>query len=268
MKLKYAYILGFKAMLLLVFHSCIKEKSTLKTTPLQQNDKQKDKEIEVEKDSIKYITGEYELIYGKTYFIGSKDAKIYKGAIIIEKLSETDLGFYSAYKRKKIAPIGDFGVIRSFKNNFHNLSICDDNWINGYSKNNYTNTTYLHNQIMIQKKEDVLTVIRYGSNFRNYMIYKKKKIEDNFFISLVKTLESSKLDYEEFLVKYKKAKNYNKSKLQIEYIFEDNMWMSKHNHKEDYKKWETLHSYQNPNQNGKFIKEDSIFMTTLKKILK
>ncbi|PHR72858.1 MAG: hypothetical protein COA67_03920 [Lutibacter sp.] len=209
------------------------------------------------------ITGEYELINGKTHIIDSDTNKIHKGAIIIEKLSETDFGFYAAYKRKKITPIGDFGVLRNFIGNYYNIAICDEDWVEGYTKEDFTNGIYLHNEVIIKKKGDLLAIIRYGGNFRNYMLYKKKKPKSKFNVSLIRTLKSSRLEYDEFLLEYKKAKNCDENKLDIQYVFQDNIYITKHQHKEDYASFEKSHSFQNSHQNGRFVKKDSIFMMQL-----
>ncbi|WP_299312664.1 hypothetical protein [uncultured Aquimarina sp.] len=209
--------------------------------------------------TVEDISGVYELIHGKTHIIGSENFEIYKAAIVIDKLSQTDFGFYSAYKRKEISPIGDFGVLRSFKNNFYKLEICDEKKVDGYTKDNFTNGLYLHNKVFVYKKGDSLGVVQYGGNFRNYMLYKKKKNESNFYVSLVKTIENTKLDYQQYLKKYKKAKKHDTAKLQIKHNFNGDVWKTKHLHKEDYASFEKIHSYQNPYQEGKFIKEDEVF---------
>jgi hypothetical protein len=211
------------------------------------------------------ITGEYELVNGKAFNFNSEDDKIFRAAIIIEKLSETDFGFYAVNKIKDIKPSSDFGVIRKFVGNYYNLSICDEEWVEGYTKSNFTNGIYLHNQMIIEKRGDLLVMIRYGSNFRSYMLYKKKKSQANFNSALVKTLKSSKLYYEQFLLDYEKAKHFDEDKLRIEYVFRDSLYKTKHYHNEDYANIETTHSYQNPYQKGKFIEQDSIFMSQLER---
>lgn len=229
----------------------------------QKTSSDSNKQEEVKEDDIQYtvedISGVYELINGKTHIVNSDSHEIYKAAIVIEKLSETDFGFYSAYKRKEISPIGDFGVLRGFKNDFYNLAICDGEDIEGYSKDNFTNGLYLHNKVMVHKKGDSIGIIRYGGNFRNYMLYKKKKNQSDFYTSLVKTLKNTKLDYEKFLKEYKNANNYNTTKLQLKHFFEGGVWKTKHIHTEDYASFEKTHSYQNPDQDGKFTEEDTLF---------
>ncbi|MDH7447579.1 hypothetical protein [Aquimarina sp. 2201CG14-23] len=205
------------------------------------------------------ISGVYELIQGENHMIGSENFEMYKAAIVIDKLSETDFGFYSAYKVKDISPIGDFGIFRSFKNNFYKLAICDEKEVEGYTKDNFTNGLYIYNQIFIHKKGDTLGIVRYGGNFRHYMLYKKKKNESKFYVSLVKTIKNAKQNYQEYLKEYEKAKNYDTSKLQIKHDFDGDIWKTKHIHDEDYARFESTHSYQNPYQEGKFIQQDAIF---------
>ncbi len=249
-------------LILLVCISCTKntkvKKDTVKDIAVDGLKKEVEP-IKVKNTTVEDISGVYELINGKTYMIGSENFEIYKATIAIERLSETDFGFYSAYKRKDIAPIGDFGVLRNFKNNFYKLDICDEEDIEGYTKDNFTSGLYLHNKVIIHKKGDSLGIVQYGGNFRNYMLYKKKKKESNFYVSLVKTIKNAKLDYQKYLKKYEKAKNYDTNKLEIEHNLHDDVWKTKHHHKEDYASFYNTHSYQNPNQEGKFIKEDAVF---------
>ncbi|WP_298545020.1 hypothetical protein [uncultured Aquimarina sp.] len=215
-------------------------------------------------ETVEDISGVYELIQGENHMIGSENFEMYKAAIVIDRLSETDFGFYSAYKVKDISPIGDFGIFRNFKNDFYKLAICDEKKVEGYTKDNFTNGLYLHNKVFIYKKGDSLGIVQYGSNFRNYMLYKKKKNESNFYVSLVKTMKNAKQDYQEYLKEYEKAKNYNASKLRIKHDFNGDVWRTKHIHNEDYASFETTHSYQNPYQEGTFIQQDAIFKSQFK----
>jgi len=215
--------------------------------------------------TVEDISGVYELIHGKTHMIDSESYEIYKAAIVIDRLSETDFGFYSANKIKDITPLGDFGVFRNFKNNFYKLSICDGEEVEGYTKDNFTNGLYLNNQVIVYKKGDSLGIIQYGSNFRKYMLYKKKKNESNFYISLVNTIKNTKLDYQKYLKEYEKAKKYDNSKLEIKHNFNGDVWKTKHHHKEAYASFETTYTYQDPYQEGKFIKEDAVFKSQFKR---
>ncbi|WP_299435578.1 hypothetical protein [uncultured Aquimarina sp.] len=209
--------------------------------------------------TIEDISGVYELIQGENHMIGSENFEMYKAAIVIDRLSETDFGFYSAYKVKDISPIGDFGIFRSFKSNFYKLAICDEKKVEGYTKDNFTNGLYLHNKVFVYKKGDSLGIVQYGSNFRNYMLYKKKKNESKFYISLVKTIKSAKQDYQKYLKEYEKAKNYDTAKLQVKHSFNGEVWNTKHLHDEDYTSFEHTYSYQNPYQEGTFIQQDAVF---------
>jgi len=205
------------------------------------------------------ISGVYELIQGENHMIGSENFEMYKAAIVIDRLSETDFGFYSAYKVKEISPIGDFGIFRSFKSNFYKLAICNEKKIEGYTKDNFTNGLYLHNKVFVYKKGDSLGIVQYGSNFRNYMLYKKKKDESNFYVSLVKTMKNAKQDYQKYLKEYEKAKNYDTAKLQVKHSFNGEVWRTKHIHNEGSTSFEHTYSYQNPYQEGTFIQQDAIF---------
>lgn len=209
------------------------------------------------------ISGHYELITGETLFIGSDDNVLYKAEIFIERLSETDFGFYSAYKRKKISPIGDFGIIRKYKNNYNVIRICEVESKKGFTKENFERGIYLFNQLIIYKKGDTLGVIRYGSNFRRYMLYKKKKNDTNSSSYLVKTLKTSKLDYKSLLSDYEKAINYNRNKLKIEQKPFNEGWVTKHSHKNDSISFQKTMYYQDPYQDGKFVKQDAIFLKQL-----
>lgn len=212
------------------------------------------------------IAGEYEMIKGFTHFIGSEDDEILSANLIIEKLSETDYGYYSAHKIKNIRPNERVGVLRNYKNNFYNLSICDNNPSEGITEENFINGIYLHNQVIIKKKGDTLAMIRYGGNFRRYMLYKKLRPETNYNIYLEDALDRSKFDYNNFIIEYNKAKNYDKSKLQIAYIETNYGWVSKHNHKEDSINFNKTHYYQNPNQDDMFTKQDSTFLHLFKSV--
>ncbi|WP_435263516.1 hypothetical protein [Tenacibaculum sp. nBUS_03] len=265
-------------LLILVFFSCAqntkeKEERVFKVQDVSEQivGTSVDEVNDGKESSIEYITedisGVYELVQGKTHIIGGDNFDIHKAAIVINRLSETDFGFYSANKTKGISPIGDFGVLRSFKNGFYKLAICNEEGVEGYDKNNFTNGLYLYNKVIIHKKGDLLGVIKYGSNFRNYMLYKKKKDASNFYVSLVKTIKNSKLEYYKYLQNYKKAKKIDVAKLKIEHYFDGDVWKTKHFHSEDYISFESTHSYQNPNQKGQFIKEDTIFKNQFKNII-
>ncbi|WP_431166291.1 hypothetical protein [Tenacibaculum halocynthiae] len=259
-------------LIILVFFSCAQNTNEKKERVLKVQDVSEqivrastDKVEDAKESSIEYtvedISGVYELVHGKTHIIGDNNFEIYKAAIVINKLSETDFGFYSAHKTKGISPIGDFGVLRSFKNDFYKLAICNEDGVEGNDKNNFTNGFYLHNKVFIHKKGDLLGVIKYGGNFRSYMLYKKKKDASNFYISLVKTIKNTKLEYYKYLENYKKAKNFDAAKLKIEHQFNGDVWLTKHFHKENYKSFKNTHSYQNPYQEGQFIKEDATFIS-------
>lgn len=249
-----------------VFFSCQETKSKVVSNPIKNIGnkvvgEKKDSAIKLKADSIIDISGSYELIKGETFFVDAKRIVIQNSELIISRLSETDFGFYSAYKEKDITPISDFGVLRSFKNKFYRIKICNGKGL-GFDANaqeNFTAGTYLYNQVMIRKKGNLLSVIKYGSNIRRYLIYKKKKSSSEGHISLQKTLEKAKYAYRNYMREYNKAQNYDKNKLQIEHVFKDSIWVSKHSHKEEYASFEYLHSYTNPYQNGRFIKQDSIF---------
>ncbi|SEE66901.1 hypothetical protein SAMN04487765_3706 [Tenacibaculum sp. MAR_2010_89] len=259
-------------LIILVFFSCAQNTNEKKERVLKVQDISEqivgtstDKVEDAKESSIEYtvedISGVYELVHGKTHIIGDNNFEIYKAAIVIIRLSETDFGFYSANKTKGISPIGDFGVLRSFKNDFYKLAICNEEGVEGYDKNNFSNGLYLHNKVFIHKKGGLLGVIKYGSNFRNYMLYKKKKDESDFYISLNKTIKNTKQEYYKYLENYKKAKNFDAAKLKIEHQFNGDVWLTKHFHKENYKSFKNTHSYQNPYQEGQFIKEDATFIS-------
>ncbi|WP_117880483.1 hypothetical protein [Aureibaculum luteum] len=257
----------FSLLLLVVFIAGTKEKRYLKASALQQNKIEaqlyKIDTIEVNIDSIIDISGEYELIKGRSSMIDSDDYVIYKGAMVIEKLSETDFGFYYANKIKELTPTGHFGIIRNFKNEFHTLRICNEKEVEGYSNENFVKGVYLNNQILIEKKGDLLTFIHYGSNFRSYALYKKKKPEADFYISVLKTLKKNKQFYDKFLLEYKEAVNYDKSKLEIEFVFKRGLWMSKHKHNVVDGILSYTHTYSKPSENEGFVKQDSIFNNAL-----
>jgi len=209
------------------------------------------------------ISGEFELIKGYTLFIGSEDDEILSANIIIEKLSNTDYGYYSAQKIKGIRPIESQGALRNYKNAYYELSICDNDPDKGISEENFINGIYLHNQVIIKKKGDKLAMIWYGSNFRKYLLYKKLKPETNYSIYLENALDKSKEYYKNFLIEYEKAINYNKNKLKIEQKSFNDGWVTKHNHKGDGISFENTIYYQDPYQDGKFVKQDSIFLKQL-----
>jgi len=249
-----------------VFFSCQETKSKITSNPIKNTGKKvvsekKDSVVKLKADSIIDISGSYELIKGETFFIDAKRIAINDSELIINRLSETDFGFYSAYKEKDITPISDFGVLRSFKNKFYLIKICNGNGLgfDASAQENFTAGTYLYNQVVIRKKRNLLSVIEYGSNFRRYLIYKKKKSSSEGYTSLQKTLEKAKNGLSNYTLEYNKAQKYDKNKLQIEHIFKDGIWVSNHKHKEEYTSFDYLHTYTNPYQSGRFIKQDSIF---------
>ena len=213
------------------------------------------------------ISGDYELIYGKTHIIGDENYESYKAAIIIEKLSETDFGFYAADKTKDIAPMGNYGVLRRMNNSFHELKICDGDDVEGYSAGNFTTGSYLFNEVVVYQKGAILGIVRYGGNFRKYMLYKKKKSNTDFYISLVKTMEDTRQEYQKYLRTYETAKNYNTSKLQVKHYLNGDEWLTKHLHNEDYANFEKTHFYQNSHQEGKFLKHDAAFENQFKNLV-
>lgn len=206
------------------------------------------------------LTGAYELIEGKLYDLDLKTDIYYKSAIVFEKLSETDYGYYYTDKIKDFKPIGYYGIIRRQDNKFYNISICDEDDIEGYSKDNFTNGIFINSEVKIITSGDVLGMITYGGNFRKYMLYKKKKPQDKYYVSLVRELKSVQSDYKKFVLEYIKAKNYDKNKLEIEYIFNNGNWKTIHRHKEDYASFKINHNaYQDPNQETKFSNLDASF---------
>lgn len=249
-----------------VFVSCQETKSKIVSNPIKHTGKtvvseKEDSIVKLKADSIIDISGSYELIKGETFFVDAKRKAIHDSELIINRLSETDFGFYSAYKEKDITPISDFGILRSFKNKFYLIKICNGNGLgfDAYAQENFTAGTYLYNQVMIRKNKNLLSVIEYGSNFRRYLIYKKKKPGSETYVSLQKTLEKAKNAFRNYTLEYNKAQEYDKNKLQIEHIFKDSIWVSRHKHKEEYASFDYLHTYTNPYQNGRFTKQDSIF---------
>lgn len=249
-----------------VFVSCQETKSKTTSNPIKNIGKKVvgekiDSAVKLKADSIIDISGSYELIKGETIYEDEKHIAIHNSELIINRLSETDFGFYSAYKEKDITPISDFGVLRSFKNKFYLIKICNGNGLgfDAYAQENFTAGTYLYNQVMIRKNKNLLSVIEYGSNFRRYLIYKKKKPGSEAYVSLQKTLEKAKNAFRNYTLEYNKAEEYDKNKLQIKHLFKDSIWVSRHKHKEEYASFDYLHTYANPYQNGRFIKQDSIF---------
>lgn len=219
---------------------------------------EKHKEISVD-FSGEDISGVYELIDGKTFTIDDESYEIYKSAIVIERLSENDFGFYAADKVKDLKPLGEYGVLRRMKNDFHQLRICSGEDVEGYTEGDFTTGLSLFNEVLVYKKGDILGMVHYGSNFRKYMRYKRKKKNADFYLSLVKTMNNTKAEYQEYLKEYEAAKNHDTSKLQVEHYLNGDMWLTKHRHKEVYASFEKTHFYQNPYQEGKFIDQDEIF---------
>ena len=169
------------------------------------------------------------------------------------------MDFYSAYKIKDISPVEREGVFRNYKNTFYRLSICDFDPDEGISEDNFVKGITFHNPLVIQKKGDSLAIINYANDYKKYMIYKKLNPETNYSIYLENALSRSKFNYKNFLIEYKKAKNYDKHKLEIEYRSFNNGWIARHKHKDESLSFEKSHYYQNPYLDGKFVKYDSIF---------
>lgn len=207
------------------------------------------------------ISGEYEMIQGTTHIVDGERNEIFKAAIVIDRISDTDFGFYAASKVNHQTPIGDFGVLRNIKNRHYNLGICNSD--DELTESNFARGIYIHNQVIILTKGDLLAIIRYGYNYRSYLLYKKKETHSKFFKSLINTLEDSRKNYLKFLTEYNRALNYDKNKLEIEYIFENNGWKTKHHHKEKDESYTIIHSYQDPDENGNFDKTDSVFLSVL-----
>ncbi|WP_338360060.1 hypothetical protein, partial [Yeosuana marina] len=102
----------------------------------------KDKELS-EKSSINTInpedfSGEYQLLDGFTYYSNADEIKYYKSAIIFEKLSNTDYGYYYVDKIKEVSPIGYHGVIRQLNGKFYNLGIKENTSKNENAEGNST----------------------------------------------------------------------------------------------------------------------------------
>ncbi len=213
------------------------------------------------------ISGTYILVYGKTHIVGGDGYESYKAAIVIERLSDSDFGFYAADKTKDISPIGAYGILRKMNNSFHELRICDGKDVEGYTDGNFTSGPYLFNKVSVYQKGDVLGIIQYGGNFRKYMLYKKKKNNTDFYTSLIKTMRDTKQEYQEYLKTYETAVKYNKNKLQINHYLNGDEWLTKHLHNEDYANFEKTHFYQNPHQEGKFAKNDAAFENQLKNLV-
>jgi len=257
----------FNFILLLIFTMATKEKLSSKAFVLPQNQMEtqlyKTDTIGLQTDSIIDLSGQYELIKGRTVMIDSEDFIIYKGALVIEKLSDTDFGFYYANKVKELTPTGHFGIMRNFKNEYRRLRVCSESMIKGYSNENFVKGIYLNHEIMIKQEGDLLAFIHYGINFRSYGLYRKKKPEDNFYISVIKTLKENKVFYKKSLLEYEEALNYDKSKLEIEHVYKDRVWLTKHKHDVVDGIISYTHSYSNPHQKDQFTKQDSLFYADL-----
>jgi len=249
------------ALFLICLYSFTTKKHSSNAALLKENTK------EVVNDSIKKevltplndFVGEYELVQGKQAFIDGPDWEVYKGAIIIEKLSETDLGFYTTSKVKEISPVGSFGIVRRAGNKFYTIYIIPDKDID-YTDDSVKKGIFLHYPMKIEKRGDTLVVIKYTSNAREYLIFKKKKPQDDFHISLIKKLEKTKLMYENYLIAYKRAKNKHDNTLEIQYSprKNDTLWRTIHKHKVEGENHCVSRLYS-LYQNGQFLKEDSLF---------
>lgn len=275
--------ISFKLLLILCLglYSCRQQKSNLESVTLKSTQEKKDS-IEVGKkhyenasigsktDSIPDISGEYELVKGRTLYKHSTSVEVYKAGLIIERLSKTDFGFYYVEKVKELSPTGSFGILRNFKNEFYEIGICEAIFKN-YLKDTLPSGIYLRNKFgMIKKEKDVLGIITHFSNARGYSIYKKKEPQKDFYISLIKTLKNKRLLYEKYLLRYEIAKKVDTSQLKINYIFKDSIWQTVHEHiyknprKSEIITFKGYHSYINETiHNSWFVKEDSIFFCKL-----
>lgn len=225
--------------------------------------------VEVEKgNEVPYntedISGAYELIEGVTHFTDGESNDIMGSELIIERLSETDFGFYSADKIKERTPLGVYGVLKKIGNDFHKLGICSGEAIEGYTESDFTTGLYLYNKIQVYTKGDSLGIVEYGGNFRKYRLFKKKNNQSNMYRSLVKTMKDTKLEYQNFLNAYESAKAYDTSKLKVVDYFDGELWKTKHYHNESYASFEKTHFYQNPLQEGQFGKQDAVFESQFK----
>lgn len=258
-------------LVLLMFISCAKTKENKVAVDEISVDIQKEEIESVETKNINKtsldvneedISGEYELVEGKSYDLKLETNVYHKSAIVFEKLSDTDYGYYYTDKSKDVRPIGYYGILRRIDNEYYHIDICDEDDVEGYSKDNFTNGIFINSKVKIITSSEELGMITYGGNFRKYMHYKKKKAQDKYHLSLVKELKSVQDNYKAYLLKYKKAKNYDKNKLEIELVSNNGHWKTVHHHKEDYAKFKTNHnSYQDPTQNDhRFVKLDADFL--------
>lgn len=254
------FSLTFWLPLFILFSSDIEKDETFVIDHFQNHYNKKQVE---KKYSINDISGEYELIKGYTLFLGDEREEIVASNLIVEKLSENDYGYYAAHKIKGRRPNEQDGVLRNYKGKFHQLSFCEYDVSKGVSKESFVSGITLHNQVIIKKTNDKLAMIQYGGNFRTYLLYRKLNPETNFSIYLEDALDRSKLDYKKRVSNYKKARNYNKVKLSIEYIRLNDSWASKHLHKDGSNSFEKTHYYQSAYQDGKFKKQDAEFFKLL-----
>ncbi|WP_103071422.1 hypothetical protein [Aquimarina sediminis] len=149
--------------------------------------------IKNKKDSIAVIkvpdiSGRYDLVEG--YGIDPEkihDYTIYKGILIVNRISDNEFGYVKVIKRHPYSPIGASGIFTFHKNQFYRKEI-------DHSKNKIYHNLYWK----LVQKDSLLGIIEYASNITTYGAWKIADPEANVYISLRKTLKEEEKEYAKF----------------------------------------------------------------------
>lgn len=152
-----------------------------------------EKNIEQQKTSSNNITvpdieGRYDLIEG--FGNGPEkihDYSIYKGVLIINRISDTEFGFVKTIKRHPYSPIGEHGILFYKENRFYKKEI-------DYPEKKI----YYTNRMDLMVNDSMMGTSQYTSNMTIYGIWKKSDPKYEIYISLRKTLEKEKKIYADF----------------------------------------------------------------------
>ncbi len=134
------------------------------------------------------IEGRYDLIEG--FGNGPEkihDYSIYKGILIINRISDTEFGFVKVTKTNPYSPIGEHGIFSYKENRFYKKEI------------DYPEKIIYHSKSMdLIVNDSLISTTRYTSNMTIYGIWRKSNPESNIYVSLRKTLEKEKKIYADF----------------------------------------------------------------------